>query len=99
MTPHAADDDELIKDTVTLQRQFGVMISSDPVISDATQHLPVSQWAVLAGAPVQAGVGGVGRAGEVTCLSASAAATRRCFGRQRHQRDITGAESNRGLAE
>lgn len=61
--------------------------------------LPVSQRPVLAGAPSEAGVGGVGGAGQVDGLSAPAAASRCRWGHQRHQGGVAGAESQRGLAE
>lgn len=63
------------------------------------QNLPVSQGSVLAGAPVEAGVGGVGGAGQVDRLTGLAATSSRQWGRQRHQRRVSGAESHRRLAE
>lgn len=62
-------------------------------------HLPVSQWSVLAGAPIEAWVDGVSRTGQVDCLTAPTATLRSQRGRQWHQRDVTRAESHRCLAE
>ena len=59
----------------------------------------MSHWAVLAGAPVEAGAGGVGGAGRPVGLSAPAAAPGRGRGRQRHQGRLPEPEGHRRLAE